>query len=89
MKSIERHAHWQTVYQTKGEHDVSWFEESPAISRVGPKRCSGLPVARYDPAAISKILGASFDLSESRTHAPKTPTGTIQHVQFSRFRRLN
>jgi hypothetical protein len=32
MNSIERHAHWQTVYQTKGEHDVSWFEESPAIS---------------------------------------------------------
>jgi 2-polyprenyl-3-methyl-5-hydroxy-6-metoxy-1,4-benzoquinol methylase len=208
MKSIERHGHWQTVYQTKGEHDVSWFEESPAISLeliratgvnpeasiidigagafrlvdalldegyrsitvldlsekaletskarlgalsaakvewlatdvttwepsqaydvwhdratfhfltdpkdraayaervlravrsgghviigtfalVGPKRCSGLPVVRYDPAAISKILGALFDLSESRTHAHKTPTGTIQHVQFSRFRRLN
>jgi hypothetical protein len=32
MKSIEGHAHWQTAYQTKGEHDVSWFEESPAIS---------------------------------------------------------
>ena len=32
MNSVERHAHWQTVYQTKGEHDVSWFEESPAIS---------------------------------------------------------
>src|SRR5215471_1695495 len=32
MNSIERHAHWQTVYQTKGEHDVSSFEESPAIS---------------------------------------------------------
>src|SRR6516164_7808873 len=32
MDSIERHAHWQTVYQTKGEHDVSWFEQSPAIS---------------------------------------------------------
>ena len=32
MNSVERHAHWQTVYQTKGEHDMSWFEESPAIS---------------------------------------------------------
>jgi hypothetical protein len=30
--NTERHAHWETVYQTKGEHDVSWFEESPAIS---------------------------------------------------------
>jgi SAM-dependent methyltransferase len=207
MKSIERHAHWQTVYQTKGEHDVSWFEESPAISleliratgvtttapiidiggasrlvdallnegysavtvldlsekapeiskarlgpqgaakvkwvavdvtawepsqaydmwhdratfhfltdpsertayveRVlravrsgghviiatfaldGPERCSGLPVVRYDAAAISKMLGPSFDPSQSRMHAHQTPTGAIQRFQFNRFRRLN
>ena len=208
MNSVERHAHWQTVYQTKGEHDMSWFEESPAISleliratgvstaasiidigggtsrlvdalldesysavtvldlseraletskarlgpqgaakvkwvavdvtawepsqaydvwhdratfhfltdpnertayveRVlravrssghviigtfaldGPERCSGLPVVRYDAAAISKILGPSFDLSQSRMHAHQTPTGAIQRFQFNRFRRLN
>ena len=208
MNSVERHAHWQTVYQTKGEHDVSWFEESPAISleliratgitttapiidigggasrlvdalldegysavtvldlsekaletskarlgpqsaakvkwvavdvtawepsqaydvwhdratfhfltdpseraayveRVlravrsgghviigtfaldGPERCSGLPVVRYDAAAMSKILGPSFDLSQSRIHAHQTPTGAIQRFQFNRFRKLN
>ena len=208
MNSAERHAQWQTVYQTKGEHDVSWFEESPAISlelvratgvsttasiidigggtsrlvdallaegysavsvldlsekaletskarlgskgaakvkwvavdvtaweprqaydvwhdratfhfltdpsertayleRVlravrsgghviigtfaldGPERCSGLPVVRYDAAAIGKILGPSFDLSESRNHVHQTPTGAIQRFQFNRFRRLN
>jgi SAM-dependent methyltransferase len=55
----------------------------------GPERCSGLPVVRYDSAAIGKILGPSFDLSESRTHAHKTPMGTIQRYQFSRFRRLS
>ncbi len=32
MSNIERHAHWENVYQTKGERDVSWFEESPSIS---------------------------------------------------------
>ena len=32
MSTVERQAHWQNVYQTKGERDVSWFEESPAIS---------------------------------------------------------
>jgi hypothetical protein len=55
----------------------------------GPERCSGLPVARYDAAAIGKILGSSFDLSESRVHAHQTPTGAIQQFQFTRFRRLN
>lgn len=27
-----RKTHWENVYQTKGERDVSWFQESPAIS---------------------------------------------------------
>jgi SAM-dependent methyltransferase len=32
MSNLSRQAHWQGVYKTKGEHDVSWFQESPAIS---------------------------------------------------------
>src|ERR1700761_3101870 len=32
VSTIERQAHWQNVYQNKGERDVSWFQESPAIS---------------------------------------------------------
>jgi SAM-dependent methyltransferase len=32
VRTPERQTHWQTVYQTKGERDVSWFQESPAIS---------------------------------------------------------
>ena len=28
----ERQSHWQNVYTTKGESEVSWFQESPAIS---------------------------------------------------------
>ena len=32
MSDTERQAHWENVYQTKDERDVSWFEESPTIS---------------------------------------------------------
>ena len=32
MNNAVRHAHWDTIYQTKGEHELSWFEESPTIS---------------------------------------------------------
>jgi 2-polyprenyl-3-methyl-5-hydroxy-6-metoxy-1,4-benzoquinol methylase len=28
----ERSTHWEQVYTTKGETEVSWFQESPAIS---------------------------------------------------------
>jgi SAM-dependent methyltransferase len=32
MTTLERQTHWQNVYQTKGERDVSWFQETPTIS---------------------------------------------------------
>ncbi len=32
MTNLDRHAHWENVYQTKGERDVSWFQETPEIS---------------------------------------------------------
>jgi SAM-dependent methyltransferase len=32
MESASRQAHWENVYTTKGENDVSWFQQSPAPS---------------------------------------------------------
>jgi SAM-dependent methyltransferase len=32
MMDSSRQAHWQSVYETKGEREVSWFQESPAPS---------------------------------------------------------
>lgn len=32
MQSESRQAHWQDVYTRKGETEVSWFEENPALS---------------------------------------------------------
>lgn len=29
---MDPHSHWNTIYATKGEHDVSWFESLPAES---------------------------------------------------------
>ena len=53
----------------------------------GPERCSGLPIIRCDAASLDQMLGAAFDLIESRNHTHRTPVGAIQHFQFSRFRR--
>jgi SAM-dependent methyltransferase len=30
MSDVGRKAHWENVYSTKGERDVSWYQESPA-----------------------------------------------------------
>ena len=32
MDEIDRQAHWENVYRTKREHEVSWFQEDPAPS---------------------------------------------------------
>ena len=32
MENESRQAHWQNVYTSKGENEVSWFQESPAPS---------------------------------------------------------
>jgi len=33
MNDSNRGAHWEDVYRTKGEREVSWFQETPSISR--------------------------------------------------------
>ena len=32
MTDANRQSHWETVYTTKGENEVSWFQENPAPS---------------------------------------------------------
>jgi hypothetical protein len=32
MNDANRKSHWETVYTTKGENEVSWFQENPAPS---------------------------------------------------------
>lgn len=54
----------------------------------GPEKCSGLPVARHDSASLSHILGPGFTLIDARRHDHQTPWGSVQHFQFSSFRRL-
>ena len=53
----------------------------------GPEKCSGLPVARYDPKNLGAVLGDDFVLIDTRRHDHLTPWGTTQHFQFSTFRK--
>ncbi|MCA6107557.1 class I SAM-dependent methyltransferase [Bradyrhizobium cenepequi] len=53
----------------------------------GPERCSGLPVVRYDPESLGRILGPAFELIDRRQHRHTTPWGAKQSFQFSVFRK--
>ncbi|WP_378951695.1 class I SAM-dependent methyltransferase [Mesorhizobium sp. ANAO-SY3R2] len=53
----------------------------------GPEKCSGLPVVRHDADSIGKVLGADFALVDTRRHEHRTPWDSVQHFQFSTFRK--
>lgn len=53
----------------------------------GPEKCSGLPVMRHDARSLGHELGEEFKLEESLPQEHLTPGGSVQHFQFSRFRR--
>jgi hypothetical protein len=53
-----RQAHWESLYATRDENEVSWFEETPAQS------IQLLELMGAQPASTSSILTAAhLDLS--------------------------
>ncbi|MGN1285221.1 MAG: class I SAM-dependent methyltransferase [Bradyrhizobium sp.] len=53
----------------------------------GPEKCSGLPVQRYDAAALGRAIGPAFELIAHEAHRHVTPWGATQSFQFSVLRR--
>lgn len=48
----------------------------------GPERCSGLPVMRYDAAALADAAAPGFKVIAERRHVHRTPWGSEQAFQF-------
>jgi hypothetical protein len=53
----------------------------------GPRQCSGLPVARYDPPGLASQLGGTWSLIAAETEEHVTPAGLIQPFTWAAFRR--
>jgi 2-polyprenyl-3-methyl-5-hydroxy-6-metoxy-1,4-benzoquinol methylase len=60
VSAPNRQAHWENVYQTKGERDVSWFQENPEIS-LDLIRATGAGTA----ASIVDIGGGASRLADA------------------------
>jgi 2-polyprenyl-3-methyl-5-hydroxy-6-metoxy-1,4-benzoquinol methylase len=48
----------------------------------GPERCSGLPVARYEPETLHSEFGPEFTLLKSERETHHTPFGTQQKFLY-------
>ncbi|MGE5408701.1 MAG: class I SAM-dependent methyltransferase, partial [Syntrophothermus sp.] len=53
----------------------------------GPSECSGLPVRRYDAAAIAGLLGEEYELVSARLHEHRTPRGAAQQFVYAHLER--
>lgn len=53
----------------------------------GPERCSGLPVRRYDAAALAAEFNPEFSLIDQAQEQHPTPFGTTQSFQYVLLRR--
>lgn len=52
-----------------------------------PPKCSGLPVERYDAAALSAVLGDAFTMLRQQQEMHVTPGGVEQLYQYCLFQR--
>ena len=60
------------------------------FGKLGPERCSGLSVRRYDQDDLVTLLGEGFRLVEARNLDHRTPAGAIQRFFAAHFvRRCN
>ncbi len=54
----------------------------------GPQQCSGLPVMRYDAAALHAEFADATTLVHTETEAHRTPSGDLQHFCYCDLRRV-
>jgi SAM-dependent methyltransferase len=55
----------------------------------GPKRCSGLTVARHDAASLERLFGHQFQLLSTEPFQHVTPSKSVQNFQFSTFIKIS
>jgi SAM-dependent methyltransferase len=56
------------------------------FSDIGPGRCRGLDIRRYNPESLNFALGSELHMVETLTEEHRTPEGGLQQFVYCRFR---
>ncbi len=77
----------QTIYLRKLEEALvpKAIVLIATFSLEGPERCSGLQVQRYSPESLARRMGPRFRIRDFRKEDHQTPSGVLQHFQYSLF----
>jgi len=88
MQNESRQAHWENIYTQKGESEVSWYQESPALSlelieQVGATSISAIiDIGGGASRLVDNLVDRSFedvtvlDLSDAALRAAKDRLGS-------------
>jgi SAM-dependent methyltransferase len=94
MNDVSRRAHWENVYTTKSENEVSWFQEDPApslelidLAQPTPETTIvdvGGGASRLVDSLVARGLNhvTVLDLSEAALAIAKTRLGDNANVQW-------
>jgi 2-polyprenyl-3-methyl-5-hydroxy-6-metoxy-1,4-benzoquinol methylase len=94
MSDVSRRAHWENVYTTKRDREVSWFQENPApsldlIDQAQPTSESAIvDIGGGASRLVDGLVARGFnhitvlDLSEAALIAAKTRLGDNANVQW-------
>jgi ubiquinone/menaquinone biosynthesis C-methylase UbiE len=64
------------------------FASIATFAPDGPEKCSGLPVRRYDAAAMAELLGPELTLIDQARETHETPWGAPQSFAYGFFHRV-
>ena len=79
-----RQQYLRTLHAATGPGAIAVFG---CFAPDGPQRCSGLPVARYSPAQLTRQIGIKWQLTGQDREEHITPAGTIQPFTWVALRR--
>ena len=82
--SADQQRYLRTLDAATAEHAAAIFG---CFAPDGPPRCSGLPVARYDPEELAARLGPHWSLIARAREEHATPGGAVQPFTWTAFRR--
>ena len=94
MKDVSRRAHWENVYTTKSENEVSWFQDNPApslelidLAQPTPETTIvdiGGGASRLVDSLVARRLRqvTVLDVSEAALATAKTRLGDEPNVQW-------
>ena len=75
MSGTQRHTPWPNVYQTKGQCEVSWFQETPAVS-LELIHATGVSIAAsIIGGGASRLVGLCLAIATIGRFAPRQPGG--------------